>query len=249
MALAFAAEGATVALLDTNEPKLSALAEHIRARGGQASAVAVDLTHVAETPAAIGQVLASFGGRIDGLITTAGVCPACPWEEMLIPQALEQWQRLYAQNTLSALLPITVVWPRMKAQGGGVILTIASDLARQPVPEMLPYSTAKAALVHLTLGIAATLGKFNIRVIAVAPGPTRTAIWTREGGLMDFYAQQYGLPPEEAVVHELRCRGLALPRLTKPEEIAQLLLYLASPHAAAITRCVVDIHGGSHSGY
>ena len=114
---------------------------------------------------------------------------------------------------------------------------------------MLHYSTAKAGVLHMSHGLATYLGQFNIRVVAVAPGPTRTAIWTREGGLMDFYADKYDLPREEAVTLELRNRGMAIPRLAEPEEVAALMLYLASPQAASITRATVDIHGGSHHSY
>ena len=249
VARAFAAEGAAVALLDTNRPGLLHLAEDIRATGGRCTTAIVDVTQIAATEQAVEQVLAPFAGRVDVLITTAGVCPVQPLAEMLTPQALTRWRDLYEQNVLSALLPIMLVLPRMQAQGGGVILTIASDLAAQPVPEMLPYSTAKAALVHLTHGLAAAMGQAHIRVVAVAPGPVRTAIWTRAGGLIDFYARQHALPPDEALSQELRQRGMALARLTEPEEIAHLLLYLASPWAAAITRCVMDINGGSHAGY
>jgi NAD(P)-dependent dehydrogenase (short-subunit alcohol dehydrogenase family) len=249
VARAFAAEGATVALLDINRSGLVCLATEIRAAGGTCSAATADLTQLAEAEQAVEQVLAPFGGRVDVLITTAGICPAQPLAEMLAPQALLRWRELYEQNVLSALLPIMLVLPRMKAQGAGVILTTASDLAAQPVPEMLPYSTAKAALVHLTHGLAAAVGQDHIRVVAIAPGPVRTAIWTRAGGLIDFYAQQHALPPNEALKEELRARGMALARLIEPEEIAHLLLYLASPWAAAITRCVMDINGGSHAGY
>lgn len=248
-ARAFAAEGACVALVDRDGSRLAKVVNEIQATGVRGAAATADLTQVGETETAIELLLAPFGGQIDVLITTAGVCPACTLEEMLDPRALTRWRDLYEQNVLSALLPITLIWPRMKTQGGGVILTTASDLARQPVPEMLPYSTAKAALVHLTHGLAAALGQFHIRLVAVAPGPTRTAIWTQAGGLIDFYALRSGLPPEEALTQELRQRGMALPRLNEPEEVASLLLYLASPQAAAVTRCVVDINGGSHVGY
>ena len=114
---------------------------------------------------------------------------------------------------------------------------------------MLHYSTAKAAVVHLTQGLAPYLGQFNIRLVAVAPGPTRTAIWSREGGLMEFYAQKWDLPPEEATQQELRSRGMAISRLAEPEEVASLMLYLATPLAASVTRCTFDINGGSHHAY
>lgn len=66
---------------------------------------------------------------------------------------------------------------------------------------------------------------------------------------MDFYAEKYGRPVDEALQLELRNRGMAIPRLAEPDEVASLMLYLASPLSASITRCVVDINGGSHHSY
>jgi NAD(P)-dependent dehydrogenase (short-subunit alcohol dehydrogenase family) len=249
VARAFAAEGARVALLDWSESSLEPLALAITSQGGEASFAGANLSNRFETPAAITTVLAPYNGQVDILITVAGVCTPLPLDETLLPDTMVNWRDLFDMNVLTALLPITCVWPRMSEQGSGVILTTASDLARQPEPEMLIYSTAKAALVHLTHGLAEMLGPHGIRVAAVSPGPVRTSIWTKPGGLMDVYSRQYGLAGEEAVEEELRHRGLTRPYLIEPEEVADLMLYLASERAKSITRCVVDINGGSQKGY
>ncbi|GCF11239.1 SDR family NAD(P)-dependent oxidoreductase [Dictyobacter arantiisoli] len=247
VARAFAAEGAAVALLDTNASGLDALAFDLHTIV-KVRRCTVDLTQPEEAQTMIAEVLQPFAGRVDILVNCAGICPAFAPEYLLTTQALPVWQQLYDANFLSTLHAIVSVWPRMKEQGGGVILNTTSDLAREPVLEMLPYSIAKAALVHLTYGLAPFLGQANIRLVAVAPGPTRTAIWTQKGGLIDFYATQHDLPPEEALVHEFQRRGMAIPRLIEPKEVAALMVYLASDHARAMTRTVVDLNGGSHHG-
>jgi NAD(P)-dependent dehydrogenase (short-subunit alcohol dehydrogenase family) len=249
VARAFAAEGARLALIDSNGAGLMALAALLRDGGAVASTASVDLSMPEEAVAGIEAVLAPYGGRVDVLINNAGICPAFQIEHLLDPHSLPDWEAVYRVNFYGYLVMVMGVLPLMRSQGGGVIINNASDLARQPVPEMLHYSTAKAGVLHVTQGLATYLGQFNIRVVAVAPGPTRTAIWTREGGLMDFYAGKYNLPREEAVTLELRNRGMAIPRLAGPEEIASLMVYLASPLAAPITRTVVDINCGSHTGY
>jgi NAD(P)-dependent dehydrogenase (short-subunit alcohol dehydrogenase family) len=249
VARVFAAEGVHLALLDKNGPGLAALARPLRASGAIVSTAVVDLSQQDEVTAGVAEVLRPHDGRIDVLINNVGICPAFPLEYLLDPRSLPAWRTVYESNFYGYLLTIMSVLPIMRAQRSGVIINNASDLARQPVPEMLHYSTAKAAVLHLSQGLAPLLGTFNVRVVAVAPGPTRTAIWTREGGLIDMYAEKYHLPPAEAIQQELCRRGMALPRLAEPDEIAYAMVYLASPLAASVTRCTFDINSGSHQGY
>jgi NAD(P)-dependent dehydrogenase (short-subunit alcohol dehydrogenase family) len=245
----FAREGTHLALLDRNAAGLSTLKQQLSESGTRVSTAVVDLSQQDEVMRAAEEVLKPHEGHVDVLVNNAGICPSYKIEFLLDPRSLHEWQSVYATNFYGYLQMIMFVTPIMRAQGGGVIINNASDLARQPVPEMLHYSTAKASVLHLSQGLAPYLGQFDIRVVAVAPGPTRTGIWTRENGLMDFYAEKYGLPREEATQMELRNRGMALPRLAQPEEIAAAMLFLASPLAASVTRCTLDMNGGSHHGY
>lgn len=243
---AFAAEGVRLALIDRDETLLLTTARELRDGGAAVSMAVADLSNPGETIAGVEKVLAPYSGRVDVLVNNAGICPAFPIEHLLDPGSLPDWKAVYDVNFYGYLLSIMGVLPAMQKRGAGVIINNASDLARQPVPEMLHYSTAKDAVVHITQGLAPFLGQFGIRIVAVAPGPTRTAIWTKPGGLMDFYEQKYGKPREESIQLELRNRGMAIPRLAEPEEVASLMLWLASPKASSVTRCVVDINGGSH---
>jgi NAD(P)-dependent dehydrogenase (short-subunit alcohol dehydrogenase family) len=249
IARAFASEGMHLALLDRDGARLSILTRELRQTGTAVTVAVADVSKMEEVSRGVEEALAPHGGGIDVLVNNAGICPIISREDLLQPHALPAWHAVYQTNFLGYLHLIMQVWPLMRERQRGVILNIASDLARQPRPEMLHYSVAKAATVHLSHGLAPYLGQDNIRVLAVAPGPVRTAIWTREGGLLDFYSRKYACEPEAALVQELQHRGMAITRLIEPEEVANLLLYLVSSRASAITRCVVDIHGGSHAGY
>lgn len=249
VARTFAEEGVHLALLDRNEAELASLTQQLYQVGAKASAAVVDLSKQEEVMAGVEEVLALYNGRVDVLVNNASICPSFDVEFLLDPRSLSEWQSVYATNFYGYLSTIMHVLPIMRAQGSGVIINNISDLARQPVPEMLHYSTAKAAVLHLSQGLASYLGQFNIRLVAIAQGPTRTAIWTRENGLMDFYAKKYNRPREEAMQIELRNRGMAIPRLAEPEEIAFAMLAMASPLAASVTRCPWDNNEGSHHGY
>src|SRR5216683_8144285 len=85
----------------------------------------------------------------------------------------------------------------------------------------------------------------TIRVNAVAPGPIDTALWNRAGGLKDNLSVQHNLPREEAVSYELRLRRLPLARLGRPEEVAHVVVFLASDRASYVTGSVWGIDGGS----
>lgn len=249
IAHAFASEGMHLALLDRDEGGLLTVSRELRQHGTLVTTATVDVTNMEEVAQGVKTALAPYEGRVDVLINNAGICPAITIENQLDQRFLTAWQHVYQTNFSGYLHLIMAVWPLMRERQGGVILNVVSDLARQPVPEMLHYSVTKAAVVHLTHGLAAFTGQENVRVLAVAPGPVRTSIWTREGGLLDFYSKKYDCSRADALIRELKHRGMAITRLIEPEEVADLLLYLASPRSAAITRCVIDINGGSHAGY
>jgi NAD(P)-dependent dehydrogenase (short-subunit alcohol dehydrogenase family) len=128
--------------------------------------------------------------------------------------------------------------------GRGVIINNASDLARQPEPVPIDYSVSKAAILSLTKALARAEGP-RIRVNAVAPGPIWTPFWTKPGGFAETMGKYHKMEPQAAVEHEMKLRQLPLQRLGTPEEVANVIVFLASNLASFVTSAVWGVDGGS----
>jgi NAD(P)-dependent dehydrogenase (short-subunit alcohol dehydrogenase family) len=136
------------------------------------------------------------------------------------------------------------ILPVMRARKKGVIVNNGSDLARQPEPNPIDYGALKSAVLSLTKGLARAEGP-NIRINAVAPGPVWTPFWTKPGGFAETLGKVHKMPPQQAVEHEMKLRQLPLARLGTPEEVANVILFLASDLASFVTSSVWGVDGGS----
>ena len=134
--------------------------------------------------------------------------------------------------------------PLMRKRPGAAIVNNASDLGRQPEAIPADYAAMKAALLSLTKSLARAEAP-AIRINAVAPGPIWTPFWTNPGGFADSLAAVHGMPARQAVEHEMKLRQLPLARMGEPEEVANVIVFLASPLASFVTGSVWGIDGGS----
>ena len=242
-ALAFAREGARLALLDIDADGLAALRSEVASEGGEAAVEAADLSGGAGVSAGIDALLGAYGGEVNVLVNNVGSGAIRTFDQLTD----EEWDATLQLNFMSYVRACRKVLPVLRQRGSGVIVNNASDLARQPEPVPIDYSASKAAVLALTKGLARAEGP-GIRVNAVAPGPVWTPFWTKPGGFAETMGQYHNLPPQEAVEHEMRLRQLPLARLGTPEEVANVIVFLASDLAAFVTSAVWGVDGGSIRG-
>ncbi len=238
-ALAFAREGANVALLDIDRDDLNSLSAEIAQIGVQVSATIADLSSGPGVTQGVTDALAVFGGGLDVLVNNVGSGSVRTFDQLRD----EDWNATFNLNFLSYVRACRAVLPLMRAKGGAIVNN-ASDLARQPEPVPIDYSASKAAVLALTKGLARSEAP-KIRVNAVAPGPVWTPFWTKPGGFAETTGQFHKMPPQQAVEHEMSLRQLPLGRLGRPEEVANVIVFLASDLASFVTSSVWGVDGGS----
>lgn len=228
--LAFAREGADVGVADVSLEGAEATAQEVRKNGRKAAALRVDVADPAAVPAMVKQAVAALG-RIDMLINSAGVREIVPF--LQLPFA--EWQRVIAINLTGTFLCSQAVAQHFVAQGkGGKIVNLASVAGLMAVPNRAAYVSSKHAVVGLTKEMAMELADKNIQVNAVAPGVVETAMT----------ASYFDKPEIVAALNRVHPAG----RWAQPEEIAHLILFLASSEADFITGATFPIDGGFMAG-
>jgi NAD(P)-dependent dehydrogenase (short-subunit alcohol dehydrogenase family) len=174
----------------------------------------------------------NFGG-VDCLVNNVGIAPT---RENFIDVSDSDWQRVIDVNFYSMVRACRAAIPYMEQQGSGSIVSVASEVARQPDPFLVDYSVSKAAVVCLAKALSTEYGPAGIRSNCVTPGPTRTSIWDRPGGFADYLADQYGLEKEAATEHFAKeVRKLPLGRIGQPEDVAAAIVFLSSDRARQVT--------------
>jgi NAD(P)-dependent dehydrogenase (short-subunit alcohol dehydrogenase family) len=225
----FAREGATVAIAEINLPAGEETAQEVRRAGGTCQAYPCDVSVSQQVRDLVEQVMA-LHGRIDVLVNNALFVRG----NGLVDTDEETWNRNIAVTLTAPFLCAKTVLPHMLAQGGGLILNIASVNGIMAFGE-IAYSAAKAGLINLTQNIAVMYGRKGIRCNAIAPGTVRTAAWDavleRDPATLDRVAQWYPLR-----------------RVGRPEEIAACALFLASDACTFANGATFVIDGGLTAG-
>ncbi|WP_208246992.1 SDR family oxidoreductase (plasmid) [Rhizobium sp. T1470] len=238
-AIAFAKEGATVGLLDLNEGQLQDVSSEISKIGGQAKIAKADLSTSHGVTAGLVTLLSETSGVVDVLVNNVGSGAIRTFEQLTD----EEWDKTFQLNFMSYVRATRHLLPILRERKGNIVNN-GSDLARQPEPVPIDYSTSKAAVLALTKGLARAEGT-SVRVNAVAPGPIWTPFWTKPGGFAETMGKHYNMEPQAAVEHEMKLRQLPLARLGNPEEVASVIVFLASDLASFVTSAVWGVDGGS----
>ncbi|MER5185352.1 oxidoreductase [Streptomyces sp. NPDC002896] len=230
-------EGARVVVGSrTESPELTALRERY-----DIVFVSVDLAEPHGAGRLV-QAAADRHGRIDVLVNNLGVTkPRTSFVD--IDDA--EWQRVFDLTFFSAVRASRAALPHLIADGGGAIVNISSINARLPFPMVVDYSAAKAALSNLTKALSEEFAPRGVRVNAVAPGPVRTPFWTAPGGFADSVAADAGTTAQEALDEIVpQQMGISTGRISEPQEVADLAVFLASGRAGNITGAEFVIDGG-----
>jgi NAD(P)-dependent dehydrogenase (short-subunit alcohol dehydrogenase family) len=223
-ALAFAAEGAHIAILDRSADALGAVQASLKNEGSEALTMACDVSSPDQVDGAIKQVVDSFG-RLDIAFNNAGVeNKAAPVHEI----DLAEWDRILGINLRGTFLCMKHELAQMVKQGGGVVVNTSSGAGIRGVAGGAAYAASKHAIIGLTRSAALDYAKHNIRVNAVLPGNIETP-------MMDRFT---GGDIQKAI--DLEPVG----RLGKPAEIAEAVLWMASDLGGFVTGAATVIDGG-----
>jgi NAD(P)-dependent dehydrogenase (short-subunit alcohol dehydrogenase family) len=229
----FAREGAAVVIADLSGTRANQVKDEIAAAGGKAAAIKMDAGDAEAVQATIKLATDTFG-RLDILFNNAGMAEVSPLHET----TLESWNRVIAVTLTSTFLGLKYAIPIMRKQGGGAIVNTASISGMQGDYGMASYNAAKAGVINLTRAAALENSKHNIRINCVCPGGINTRVAQILGGdRADEFRRSM------ATKHPIG-------RMGEPEEIANMVAFLASDEASFITGAKFVVDGGvtAHTG-
>ena len=234
-AILFAEHGASVAVVDQLAKGAEATASAIRAQGGTAIALAADVTSTADVRAVMDRTRSELGTPTI-LVNSAGV--DLEGRIDIIDVAEEAFDRTIAVNLKGTWLTTKYVIPYMIAAGGGSIINISSVAALEAASSA-GYCASKAGVVALSRVAAVELGKHNIRVNSLLPGPTETPMARHE--------REKLIALGKPTANEILDRMTVLGRMAQPIEMAKAALYLASDDASYATGAPFIVDGGMSS--
>lgn len=224
----FATEGAAVGVADINDANAAAVASGIVAQGGRAVAIKADVSSEADVKEMVDRTVTEFGG-LHVLYNNAGVMFPGPVEAYDV----ERWALQWSVNVTGPFLCAKHAIPHLK-RDGGVIINTASTAGLVGEQGNATYCATKGAVVNFTRGLALDLAREGVRVNCICPG------WI-ETGFNDPFIEELG--GDEVVVAALDAY-VPMNRQGRPEEIAEVALFLASDASSLMTGAVVPVDGG-----
>ncbi len=233
-AVAFAREGAAVAVVDINDEAGQGAVHAMQASGGNALFVKADVALAPQARMSVSRSVDAFGG-VDILFNNVGIQPAASYEN--VENLTEEvWDRVMAVNVKSRFLMAKYAIPEMKKRGGGVIIHNASVQGVQSQKLVPVYAASNGADLSLMRNMALDYAAANIRVLAICPGSIDTPILRQ--------AAQVASPRD--IEGQIRRWGRNHPigRVGTPEEVAEVVLFLAGDKASFLTGSQIFVDGG-----
>jgi len=220
-----AEEGAKLVVSDILEKEAQQTADEIKAKGGSALSLKVDVTSEEDTLRMAAEAVREFG-RIDVLVNNAGLYYGIT-RKLFTEIPLEEWDRMMAINVKGSWLCARAVFPQMKKQGKGKIINVSSESVFAGSKNLSHYITSKAAVIGLTRDLAAELGQYGIRVNVIAPGFTDTAASRTIGSIEKYDTSR-----------------IPLGRVQQPEDLIGVIVFFASDESDFITGATLMVDGG-----
>jgi NAD(P)-dependent dehydrogenase (short-subunit alcohol dehydrogenase family) len=231
-AIRFAKEGAAIVLTDLNSQGGETAVAECAAAGARAVFQRTDVTSEPDIKAAVARAVKEFG-RIDIMFNNAGIAGAVgPIEKV----ESEAWDRTIATLLRAVYLGMKYSIPEMRKVGGGSIISTASVAGLRGVGYLAAYSAAKAAVVNLTQSVAIEVGHDKIRVNCICPGGVNTPLIHR------------GRSGAEENAEQRMAKMQPIPRAGKPDDIANMALFLASDESNWISGTAMVVDGGVNTG-
>jgi len=228
----FLEEGANVVIADLNSESLEQSVKDLRQvgdRGGEVTGIQGDVRSMTDAAAMVRAAVDGFG-RLDILFCNAGITSVMPIAEL----TEAEWDAVIDTNLKGMFTLVKQAVPQMRAQGGGTIITMGSEMGIVAVPESPAYNASKGGVIMLTRSLAIDLIRDNIRVNALCPGITRTPLLQAE--------VDNSLDPERTAAEQAAWAPIM--RVADPSEIARGALFLASDDSSfAVGSCLV-LDGG-----
>lgn len=224
----FARNGAKAVVTDIKEVEGRQTVDEIAADGGEAVFLAHDVASEEQWQRILAAAKERFGG-IDVLVNNAGIYFITPLAET----TLEEWNRLFSINVTGVFLGSKHVVPYLAERGGGSIINLSSVAGLLGVAGHACYGASKGAVRILTKDLAAELGEQNIRVNSVHPTYVKTAM------------ADYGAAMAEKTLDELGRDMSVLGRLAEPEDVANVIVFLAADESRYLTGAEFVVDGGS----
>jgi len=234
IAAAFAQAGASVLICDLNESGAYATAAELSTTAaGAVTAVRADVSDPADVKRLIGDAISRFG-QLDHLINNAGIVTIAP----LLQTSAQDWDRVLGVNLRGTFLTIQAALPHMLRAGSGSVVNIASQAGKRPNRYICAYNASKAGVISLTR-TAAVEAAPHVRVNCVCPGFIDTELQEEEYAVVSALTGQ----PKDAVRRSW-LDSMPLGRFQSVQDVADAVLFLASPAAAQITGEALNASGG-----
>lgn len=227
ISLLFAKQGAEIHIIELTQESAQSTVEEINALGGKVFSHACNVANQEEVATAFQNI-----GAVDILVNNAGIAHVGKVETT--PEA--DFDRIMNVNVKGVYNCLYVAIPQLRNSGGGVILNMASIASWVGIPDRFAYSTAKGAVMSMTLSVARDYIGENIRCNSISPARVHTPF------VDGFISKNY--PGQEAEMFEKLSKSQPIGRMAKPEEVAALALFLCSDEAGFITGCDYPLDGG-----